>query len=279
MAGRVQTISSAANPLIKDVARAVSRGTVTAGGLWVAESFHLLEEALRSGRDVEAILASTRALSAVEAVLNGRGPGLLRAVNDSVFERIAGTDTTQGVIALVRPPEWTIEQVFEGCSLVVVLDGIQYPGNAGAILRSAEAFGATGAILLSGTAHPANPKTLRASAGSLFRLACAEGIAARQLWAECTSRRVQVYATSPGAGQRVEDCDLTRPSAVVFGSEARGVSEVFEEAAQGLHVPTRGVESLNVAAAAAVILYEASRQRSSDAKAEPSVGDAFRQPV
>ena len=252
---------------------------MTSGGLWVAESFHLLEEALRSGRDVEAILASTSALSAVEAVLNGRGPGLLRAVDDPVFERMSGAATTQGVIALVRPPEWTIEQVFQGCSLVVVLDGIQDPGNAGAILRSAEAFGATGAILLSGTAHPANPKTLRASAGSLFRLACAEGITARQARAECASRRVQVYATSPGAGRRVEDCDLTRPSAVVFGSEAHGVSDVLEETSESLHVPTRGVESLNVAAAAAVILYEASRQRSSDAKPEPRVSDAFRQPV
>ena len=277
MARRTQIISSASNPLIKDVSRAVSRGVKTSDGLWVAESFHLLEEALRSGLRVEAVLASRAAVAEVEAVLNGRGRDPLRVVDDSLFARMSGTETTQGVIALVRPPKWKIDQLFEGCSLVVVLDAIQDPGNAGAILRSAEALGATGTMLLSGTARSANPKTLRASAGSLFRLPCVEGVTAGEACEELAGRGVHVLATVVGAGRGVGECDFSRPSAIVFGSEAHGVSDVVKAAGESVHIPTRGVESLNVAAAAAVILYEASRQRGSQGK--PGQSDAVRKPV
>src|SRR6202035_4126314 len=86
------------------------------------------------------------------------------------FRDLSSTETPQGVIALVRPPAWTLDQILSGCALVVVLDGVQDPGNAGAILRAAEAFGATGAVFLKGTVNPYNPKCLRGSAGSVFRL-------------------------------------------------------------------------------------------------------------
>ena len=277
MAKRTQIISSASNPLIKDVSRAVSRGVKTSDGLWVAESFHLLEEALRSGLRVEAVLASRSAVAEVEAILNGRGRDPLRVVDDSLFTRMSSTETTQGVIALVRPPKWKIEQLFEGCSLVVVLDAIQDPGNAGAILRSAEALGATGAMLLSGTARSANPKTLRASVGSLFRLPCVEGVTAGEACEEFSGRGVHVLATAVSAAHGVDECDFSRPSAIVFGSEAHGVSDVVQAAGESVHIPTRGVESLNVAAAAAVILYEASRQRGSHAT--PGRSEAGRKPV
>src|ERR1700685_56380 len=165
-----ELITSAANPLVRDVRRAIARGGLTDEGWCVAESFHLLEEALRSERDVPVVLAS----EAVKSTIERHGAGLrgTRTVvlADALFQSIAGTETSQGVIALVRPPEWSIDQLFRGQSLVIVLDGLQDPGNAGAIARVAEAFGATGLIFLKGTVSPYNPKTLRASAGALFRI-------------------------------------------------------------------------------------------------------------
>jgi len=87
-------------------------------------------------------------------------------VPDALFESIAGTESSQGVIALVAPPAWILEQLFRGRSLVMALDGVQDPGNAGAIVRAADAFGATGVMFMKGAVSPFNPKALRASAGS-----------------------------------------------------------------------------------------------------------------
>src|SRR5216684_3262952 len=174
---RPETISSAANPLVKSVRRAIAHGTLTEDGLCVAESFHLLEEALRGDCAVKVVLAARSVQSAVEAHVR-RLQGIRMAVlPDALFQSLAGTESSQGVIALVVPPSWTLEQLFRGGSLVVVLDGVQDPGNAGAIVRAAEAFGATGVMFLKGTASPFNPKTLRASAGSLFRVPFVHGVA------------------------------------------------------------------------------------------------------
>src|SRR5262249_61825713 len=102
----------------------------------------------------------------------------------------ASREARQGVIALVKPPAWTLDQLMRGRALVVVLDGIQDPGNAGAILRSAEAFGATGVAFLKGTVSPYNPKCLRASAGSVYRLPLAVGVGESLLVAALEQKRV-----------------------------------------------------------------------------------------
>src|SRR5579875_1704031 len=146
-----EAISSERNPLLKEIRRAAARGSLTADGFAVAESFHLLEAAL------------------------------------------ASTAATQGVIALVRPPRWTVEQLLRGKSLVVVLDGVQDPGNAGAIVRAAEAFGATGVAFLKGSASAYNPKSLRASAGSIFRLPIVAAADENLLLAALDQRGVALY--------------------------------------------------------------------------------------
>ena len=131
---RIETVTSAANPLLKDLRRAVARGGLTSEGFCVAESFHLLEEALRSDCRVAAVLASDSVKALVERHVGGlRGPRTI-VLPDPLFQSIAATETSQGVIALVQPPEWTVEQIFRGRSMVVVLDGVQDPGNAGAIV-------------------------------------------------------------------------------------------------------------------------------------------------
>ena len=206
-----ETITSAANPLLKDVKRAIARGGLTHDGLCVAEGFHLLEEAWRSGLDAPVVL--------VAESVEGKVAGKKVVLPDALLRSVSGTENAQGVIALVRPPEWTIDDLFRGTALVVALDAVQDPGNAGTIVRSAEAFGATGMLFLDGSVSPHNPKTLRAAAGSLFRV----------------------------------------PYVVGGSLEGRGVARY----ATGVSIPTAGVESLNAAVAASIVLYEAARQRRS----------------
>jgi RNA methyltransferase, TrmH family len=256
-----EAVSSERNPLLKEIRRAVARGSLTADGFAVAESFHLLEEALQSDCEIGAVIVAESVKSTVAAHLRGLKRARVIAVRDSVFATLASTETTQGVIALVRPPAWTIDQLLRGKSLVVVLDGLQDPGNAGAILRAAEAFGATGAAFLKGAVSPYNPKSLRASAGSIFRLPVVAAADENLLLAALDQRGVALYAASPRASIALADADLSGRTALVIGGEGRGVNPKIAARATGLKIPTTGVESLNAAVAAGVLLYEARRQR------------------
>lgn len=254
---RPEVIASPKNPLLKEVRRAASRGELTAEGLCVAESFHLLEEAMRSGCRIDTVLVSDSAKARVPAL----GTTRVIAVADKAFAEVTATEASQGVIALVEPPRWTLNDVLRAGAMVVLLDGVQDPGNAGAIVRCAEAFGATGALLLKGTVSPFNPKTLRASAGSLFRLPFVTGLDAEAALTALEEKGIPRYAADPRGRLPLAKADLSQPFTLVIGAEGRGVSETLRSGATGLRIPTQHVESLNAAIAAAVILYEASRQR------------------
>ncbi len=145
--------------------------------------------------------------------------------------------------------------------MVVVLDGVQDPGNAGAIVRSAEAFGATGALFLKGTVSPFNPKTLRGSAGSLFRLPFLAGMDSGLALAAIKQKNLDLYAAQPRAELLLGDALLTWWFALIIGAEGKGVSAEWSSSAVGLRIPTVNVESLNAATAAAIVFYEAARQR------------------
>jgi len=262
----METLASDKNSLLKEVRRASARGSVTSDGLAVAEGFNLLEEALRSRCELPVVIAAESVKTAVAAHVRGLKHTRLIMVSDSSFEKLASTETPQGVIALVRPPAWTLDQLLRGRPLVVLLDGIQDPGNAGAIVRAAEAFGATGTAFLAGCVNPYNPKTLRASAGSLFRLPIVASVDENLLGAALEQKRVRLFAAhahadKPGAEKLAFDADLTGACAIVIGAEGRGVSPTLQRRSIGIRIPTSGVESLNAAVAAGVLLYEASRQR------------------
>ena len=239
--------------LLQDVRRAIARGVLTSDGLLPAETFHLWEEARRSGLDVPLVIAA----AGLRQKMNGR----VRVVSDRQFRQLGSTETAQGIIALVRPPQWKLDDLFRGVPLVVVLDGLQDPGNAGAIVRAAEAFGASGVLFLTGTVSPFNSKVVRASAGSLFRVPFVAGLEAAAAAAALGRRKICIHATGPRGGVTAAQADLRSPSALIIGSEARGVSDAWRGSGARLRIPTRGVESLNAALSAAVLLYEASRQR------------------
>ncbi len=258
----LETITSAANPLLKSVRRAIARGGLTDEGWCVAETFHLLEEALRSDCPIRVVLAAESARDSVRALAAEIRTAVLP---DALFQSISGTETAQGVMALVEPPLWRPEQLFRGNSLIILLDGLQDPGNAGTIVRAAEAFGATGAIFLKGTVSPYNSKTLRASAGSFFRLPMLHGLDAQSARAALRQNQVELFAAVPagrnGATRQVTTADLTVNCCLIVGNEARGVSSEWRSEATEVSIPTVGVESLNAAVAAGILLYEARRQR------------------
>ncbi len=258
---RATPITSARNPLLKEIRRALSKGTLTEDGLCVAETFHLLEEALGSGLETPTVVAAESVCEKVERQIGHLRGTRLITVTDAVYREISATEAAQGVLALVRPARWTLEQILRARALVVVLDGVQDPGNAGAITRAAEAFGATGMLWLKGTASPWNAKTLRASAGSLFRLPLIDSLEAAAVRTALIQHRLAAYTTVPRGGLALHSADLTSPCALIIGSEGRGLSVAMRGAGQDLHIPTAGVESLNASIAAAVVLYEASRQR------------------
>jgi RNA methyltransferase, TrmH family len=261
---RTETITSPANPVFKQIRRAVERGGLTDDGLCVADTFHLLEEALRSRLETPVVLAAESARPSVRTRVDRLKGVRVLAVPDGLLRRLSDTESSQGVIALVRPPAWNLEQIFQGCPLVLVLDEVQDPGNAGAMIRAAEAFGATGAVFIKGSVSPFNAKTLRASAGSLFRLPHVTGMEASAARDLLQQRKAEIYAGVP-AGQtgavNATRANLRKGCALVIGNEARGISAEFRSAARNIFIPTAGVESLNAAMAAGILLYEASRQR------------------
>src|ERR1700735_3760311 len=188
---------SARNPLLKDIRKAISRGNLTEDGLAVAESFHLLEEALRSDCEIPAVFAAESVRTAVESHVRGLKKTRIHVLPDDIFRSLSATESSQGVMALVRPPKWSVDQLFRGHALTVVLDGVQDPGNAGAVLRAAEAFGATGVAFLKGTVSPYNPKCLRASAGSIFRVPVAAALDPQLFLAAVEQRKIALFSLMP----------------------------------------------------------------------------------
>jgi len=255
------TLVSPRNPMIKDVRRAIARGTLTSQGFAVAESFHLLEEALRSDCEISAVFSAESVRTAVESHVRGLKKIRVGVLPDDLFQSISSTEASQGVMALVLPPQWSIEQLFRGDALTVVLDGVQDPGNAGTVLRAAEAFGASGVAFLKGSASPYNPKCLRASAGSIFRVPVMPALDPDVFLAASEQRKIRLFALMPKDAIEVAKADFRRKCAIVVGSEGRGVSGQLSEKSTGIRVPTVGVESLNAALTAGIALFVARTQR------------------
>ncbi len=256
----VQAIQSRHNEQVKKLRLALARGERTPEGLVAVDTFHLLEEALASGLEVRQVFFTEAAEAELSALLarHGAQPQMLRLVA-KVFESISATPAAQGVAALVRQRTWTLEDLFQPApALVVLLAGVQDPGNAGAILRTAEAFSATGALLLPGTVRPENPKFLRASAGSAFRLPHRHGMKYGQALEALRRYGARLYAAVPRARLTLDEVDFTQPLGLAIGAEGAGVPEPLLAASEQVSIPhAPQVESLNAAVAAGIFLYKA----------------------
>ena len=253
-------LTSAKNPLLQRVRRAATSGRPTEDGLIVAEGPHLVEEALRSDWRIEQLFATPAARDR-HADLVSRADAELVEVSARAFAGISTTETSQEVLALVRPKMWSWNDLAGPSALIIVLDALQDPGNAGTIFRSAEAFGATGVILLKGSAHVANGKFLRATVGSIFRMPFLEAWQPGELLAHAREDGIRLYALSQSADSDLAQTDLCPPCALIIGSEGRGLTPELANHVRQISIPTAKVESLNAAVACSIALFEAGRQR------------------
>ncbi len=260
-------ITSRHNSLLR-LARAVREGKTN--DLIFVEGLRLCEEALRSQLHIEAVIYSeeiaekdraARFLEAVASVCDR-----LTQVSEKLLATVCYTKTPQGIITLARPPEsgkTRLETRDDRPPLIVIMHGINNPVNVGAILRSAEAAGATGVITTADTADPFSPKALRGAMGSSFRLPIWKDAAFRDVLAWCSASDIKTVGADVQARSLHTEYDWTTPTALLLGSESTGLSaEDVAMVGETVRIGMKGsVESLNVGVAAAVLLYEAARQR------------------
>jgi TrmH family RNA methyltransferase len=261
---RIRPLASRHNALLQSLRCAFRRSEPTAEGGCAIEGVRLLEEAIRSGLTIQAVVFSASGLRHADRLL----PQLAArtetvSVTDAVFDGLVETATPQGVAGLVRLPEHTLGSMLSGPScLVVIAAGIQDPGNLGTLLRSAEAFAADGLVLTEGTVSRFNPKVIRSSAGSLFRLPCVEE-SLEPACAALRARGLRILGTTATGGDPLDATDLVSPCAILIGNEGAGLPrEVLHGLDGRISIPhSSRVESLNAGVAASIVLYEAARQR------------------
>jgi TrmH family RNA methyltransferase len=254
-------ISSARNPLLQKIRQAVFNGRPTDDGLIVAEGPHLFEEAVRGSWPIVQAVTTPQGRIRYAELLK-RAPVDPVEVSARAFESSADTQHSQQILALLQPRSWSWPDLVRASKpLIVALDGIQDPGNAGTIVRSAEAFGATGVAFLKGSAHVSNGKLLRASAGSMFRVPFLEQLDPSELIEHAQIQGLSLYALDAAAHLPVTAADLTLPLMLVIGNEGKGMSPSIRSNATCLNIPTSGVESVNAAVAASVALFAVQLQR------------------
>ena len=258
-------MSSSLQTLIRDLR--LRRGRERRG-LALAEGVRLVEEALgarvrlRGAATAPALEGTARGRALKAALEQARVP--LLAVTDRELADLADTEHPQGIIAVLEPPHWTWADLSPGAgSIVLVLDAVQDPGNVGTILRTAQALGAAGVVALKGSAELHNPKVLRGSMGALFRLPALSSTDDELLdWT--TGHGVELWVADPG-GVPIREVPPRTPAdvpvALALGNEGAGVRlELAGRAARRVGIPlAAAAESLNVAVAAGILLYEVTR--------------------
>ncbi len=260
----VETISSRQNPLVKRLV-AVREGRERR--FLFLEGARLIQDALRSGVHFEAVAYSQKLLE------NERGRELFELLKnehcrgafltDALMGTVSDLETPPGIVALGGRPFYELEVVTEAPDPFLVLaDGLQDPGNMGALVRTAEAAGVTGFIAARGSVDPFQMKALRGSAGAALRVPIVTGVTGREVLAECRRKGIRIVAADSEAAEDFSVFDWTGPTVLWLGSEAEGVADRAGEADAVVAIPMAGmVESLNITVAASLLLYEAARRR------------------
>ena len=260
-------ISSTSNPRVKELLNIKNKPLKGRPPFYLVEGLHLLETALSAGVFLREIFFTA------DFALRGKGQKIMKAlskkplkiheVSENIMRKLADTGTPQGIIAVVAHTPLTLGDIpMKKNPLFTVIDGIQDPGNLGTIIRTSDAAGADGVVLLPGTCDPFSPKVIRSTAGSIFHIPVLHAdppVLGKWL----RERGIRLAVTSANSGEDVFQARLLGPVALLFGNESRGVGEGLRRSADILvKIPVYGkAESLNVAAAAAICLYEAVRQR------------------
>lgn len=262
----MESISSRHNPIVKTFrALARSRGT----GDLLLEGAHLVEEALACGARIttaavtQALVSRTTGAGPLIGALEASGARVL-TVPPTVMAAMSPARTPSGIVAVATHAPVPLKHAFATPpQLALILVGVQDPGNVGAIIRTADAAAATGVVVCDETADPFGWKALRGAMGSTFRLPVTARTSVSAAIAAARARGLRVVAATPRDGRSIHETAFTRPIAVLMGGEGSGLSpEVVRLADARVSIPMRApVDSLNVAVSAALILFEAHRQR------------------
>jgi TrmH family RNA methyltransferase len=268
---RLREIEGRHNAAVKTLRQAFAHAELTEDGCCAIEGVRIVEEAIRSGLRFRAVFFRRSAENQAERILPQIGAHVeTLLLPDRLFDGAVPSETPQGVAALVRLKQFSLADVLERVPVgpIVVVAGLQDPGNLGTILRSAEAFGCAGVVLGEGTVSALNTKVIRASAGSVFRLPVvvakdAGGMEA--ILAKFHTHGVRMMATSSHKGTPLDQAKLAQPAAVFIGSEGSGVPRsLLAQVDETIAIPhSPHVESLNAGVAASIVLYETARQRRS----------------
>lgn len=271
--GTVKYIVSPDNPLIKDAEKLKLKKYRDQEGRYLVEGHHLILEAAHHGAAIETVFVRSKEmeqgredLSPLLSELSDQGVSLVRLA-DQLFDRLADTQSPQGIIAMVRQTHWSLDEFFDqnkglkGTNLLV-LDRIQDPGNAGTMIRTADAAGFGGIVCIKGTVDIYGPKTVRAAAGSLFRMPVLYLETAEEAIDTLKNYGKRVLVTTPYASQSCFEVAMDQEIALVIGNEGAGVSEPFLLGAdETIGIPMNSsVDSLNAAVAAGIFMFESLRQ-------------------
>ena len=295
----MELITSVNNQRVKEVANLKQKKYRTESGTFFAEGLRAVQEAVQyadvtelfyteaeAGRLDEVLKAAgnvpadTKEKSENKKNANNNNAGTAKKrneaangirmyqVDEKVMAKLSDTKAPQGVLAVIRTPEQNLWQLRPGNASdnnapVIILDRVQDPGNLGTIIRTADAVGALGLILLEGCVDAYSPKVVRASMGSLFHLPVVQDVTAEEALTWCYRNGYEPAATALKNAQNVYKADISKKMAFLFGNEANGVAEELQAAAETrLFIPMAGLaESMNVAMAAGIILFEGLRQR------------------
>jgi TrmH family RNA methyltransferase len=228
---------------------------------YLIEGPNLIHEALKSNADIEMIIKSEDYHNNDEF---SDAPMVIMAAG--LFRKLSDTESPQGILAIVKKRIYKEEEFFAqrtASSNLIVLDRLQDPGNIGTILRTADAAGFSGAILLKGTADIYSPKIVRATAGSLFRLPVLMMEAPRQVIQLLKKYGKKIICTAPNCSRNYYDVNMQKDAAIIIGNEGNGASDEFLIKSEYLvKIPMEGtIESLNAAVSAGILMYESVRQR------------------
>lgn len=255
-------ITSTANAQVKNLAQLIKKSKVrTEQGVYVVEGIKMFQEAPREEIVKVYISQELFEKGALQEILEEVPYEVLKT---EVFNHVADTKTPQGILCVMKQKQYTLEQLTEGeCPLLLVLENLQDPGNLGTMMRTAEGAGVTGVLLSRGCVDIYNPKTIRSTMGSVYRVPFLYTDDLLGDMEKLHDKGIVTYAAHLKGKGYYDEESYRGPTAFLIGNEGNGLSdELSEKAKQYIKIPMEGqLESLNAAVAAAILMYEASRQR------------------
>lgn len=261
-------ITSKKNPIVKKIISLKNSRRREKEGKFIIEGINLLKEVISSSLTIDALIYDQRGEnSKVQEIINSlKREGInIYEVSPRVFDYISELETPPGILGIIEFPSVKLENLNFGKNtqneFLIILDEIQDPGNLGAIIRSADAAGVDAVILTAGCVDMFNSKSIRASAGSIFHLPIIKEKEKTKIINFLKKKQIKVIIAEVGGRKELYQERLSLPLALVFGNESRGVDKIWTSVGETIKIPIYGkAASLNVATAAAIMIYEVRRQ-------------------